>query len=428
MSSIYGDIAVRPQFIYDKYYPNRLELENNAETDGVFIGRYVLIDYQLNNNNNYKIDSDNKLLIDNISNDQTVWQKIWKNNKAVYILAARLNAAPPELQLKPLAPNDNKRKTVLLKDETKENAFNLYWQDPFNLDFSKIPEDIVNEKGFNPSVRNKVDGENYFKIISTKSGKNYYTDTEDTTSEQEIDTKRFEINLPGLGNAVSDIYDLLLSQNRDAVKLKTDNVLNEVDNPLKYLYYIPGEQIFYRAVYNVETKSYSFEKVLSLMGETQINSFFQLFLLFYNRFKAIEEDDYELGFISDNSMTKMLGYFDAEYIPGQPDIPEDVTQEDDFMIGTHTYNTTSGKGNHIITISNASVQALYPVVVKFTVGFTMGETITLARGTESSSYTLYMANGDQAATGAFEADTVGLICFDANSGKAYINSAVATWA
>ena len=33
-------------FVIDRIYPNRKEMESSANEDGIFIGRYVLVDYE----------------------------------------------------------------------------------------------------------------------------------------------------------------------------------------------------------------------------------------------------------------------------------------------------------------------------------------------------------------------------------------------
>ena len=35
-------------FVIDRIYPNRREMESSVNEDGVFIGRYVLVDYEQN--------------------------------------------------------------------------------------------------------------------------------------------------------------------------------------------------------------------------------------------------------------------------------------------------------------------------------------------------------------------------------------------
>ena len=43
----YGNITntSKTTFQFDKIYPNRNEMDKNANSDGIYIGRYVLIEY-----------------------------------------------------------------------------------------------------------------------------------------------------------------------------------------------------------------------------------------------------------------------------------------------------------------------------------------------------------------------------------------------
>jgi hypothetical protein len=47
----YGNITNvnNSTFVFDKIYANRKDMELHAEDDGVFVGRYVLVDYNLDN-------------------------------------------------------------------------------------------------------------------------------------------------------------------------------------------------------------------------------------------------------------------------------------------------------------------------------------------------------------------------------------------
>jgi len=45
-NNLYGGIIYpNTSFIFDKIYPNKTTMEENANTDGVLIGRYVLVAY-----------------------------------------------------------------------------------------------------------------------------------------------------------------------------------------------------------------------------------------------------------------------------------------------------------------------------------------------------------------------------------------------
>ena len=43
----YGNLSnsARTQLHFDRIYPNRKEMEDNISSDGVFVGRYVLVEY-----------------------------------------------------------------------------------------------------------------------------------------------------------------------------------------------------------------------------------------------------------------------------------------------------------------------------------------------------------------------------------------------
>ena len=47
MGSFYGNITntSKTQFQFDKIYPNRYEMERQKSTDGIYAGRYVLVEY-----------------------------------------------------------------------------------------------------------------------------------------------------------------------------------------------------------------------------------------------------------------------------------------------------------------------------------------------------------------------------------------------
>lgn len=147
MASFYGNIKnnSRSSFIFDKIYPSRTAMENalnSTEGDGIFVNRYVLIDYGANiayiegneqdtdDNNNqvyynrYELNpatSNQTRMENNIYStnrlddagayhaeyDQTVWMKIYTNNKEKYIMVARLKAEAPAFELVSCAPIDD---------------------------------------------------------------------------------------------------------------------------------------------------------------------------------------------------------------------------------------------------------------------------------------------------------------------------------
>ena len=51
----YGKVehADKLNFVIDKIYPNRKTMDASVDTDGVFIGRYVLIEYEQSGQSSY---------------------------------------------------------------------------------------------------------------------------------------------------------------------------------------------------------------------------------------------------------------------------------------------------------------------------------------------------------------------------------------
>ena len=120
--SLYGNVKkiASSTFQFDKVYPNRATMEEQCRADGVYAGRYVLVEYGIryqktgtDNNgdpiltereeytSNYQID----LNAFGTPYDSTVWQKIYGGESGEkYIMVAELNALAPKLNLKHIDP------------------------------------------------------------------------------------------------------------------------------------------------------------------------------------------------------------------------------------------------------------------------------------------------------------------------------------
>ena len=98
MAGFYGNInnINRSQFHFDKIYTSRIEMEANRNTDDVYIGRFVLIEYGNGKNFDEIIDKDIEKY--GKSFDSTVWQKVNKDGIDSYVMIAELNNIPPEIQ------------------------------------------------------------------------------------------------------------------------------------------------------------------------------------------------------------------------------------------------------------------------------------------------------------------------------------------
>ena len=164
--SFYGDIkrVQSSPFVFDKYYPNRLTMDNSCASDNVYIGRYVLVKYTVKDEQDTSTSSpyfDKYVLADEVipqgetttstvtkkvfqgyqfnaekdinqysdTFDGTVWQKIYTNTAAgeqleKYILVAELNASVPRIGLDIISP----KKTDGTYNDQKE--LNEEWNEP----------------------------------------------------------------------------------------------------------------------------------------------------------------------------------------------------------------------------------------------------------------------------------------------------------
>ena len=131
--SLYGNIKKVDSsvFQFDKIYSSRVDLEDNEDSDGVYTGRYVLIEYgqrwintQLEPNENteygdtyatingirvkerleYRTNANKDLSRFGAIYDSTVWQKIYFQGRDKYIMVAELNAIAPKLDMQQHKP------------------------------------------------------------------------------------------------------------------------------------------------------------------------------------------------------------------------------------------------------------------------------------------------------------------------------------
>lgn len=135
--SLYGNVKKigSSSFQFDRVYPSRADMEDAKTTDGVYAGRYVLVEYgqrfndvesgdvveytgqpneyvRLENNTNGEITrvrvTEKQSFTTNANKDldrfgavydSTVWQKIFVGNTEKYIMVAELNAMAPKLDI-----------------------------------------------------------------------------------------------------------------------------------------------------------------------------------------------------------------------------------------------------------------------------------------------------------------------------------------
>ena len=172
-------------FIFDKIYPNRLEMENQKTSDNVYIGRYVLVKYTTKYDNgtliefnkyidntpedtedtskainaDYQNNADIDIAEYNDTYDATVWQKIYTGAnqegepQEKYILIAELNAAVPRLELNPIAPKyyveqrnnewmEDWNSASISEEASSEDAYTVNMPDVLKLDVNTSENDF----------------------------------------------------------------------------------------------------------------------------------------------------------------------------------------------------------------------------------------------------------------------------------------------
>lgn len=93
----YGNIlnTTRSQFVFDKRYSNRLEMDANANSDSVYIGRYVLVDYDYSDDQyllfNMTLDNDKILHLNLVDGDSSTYDYEKKNFQGIRKTTIKVN-------------------------------------------------------------------------------------------------------------------------------------------------------------------------------------------------------------------------------------------------------------------------------------------------------------------------------------------------
>lgn len=153
----YGNITntTRTTFTFDRVFPNRTTMDLGAKDDGIYIGRYVLIEYDkipASNPDQYDnefpenenpgselldklhIKEGNTTFISNFNRDidtygasrgydSTVWMKTYIDGEEKYVMIAELNTVVPTLDLEIDAPTQMPQKPFYDKDSN-----NIYYK------------------------------------------------------------------------------------------------------------------------------------------------------------------------------------------------------------------------------------------------------------------------------------------------------------
>lgn len=355
----YGNITntSRTQFQFDKIYPNRYEMTLGCAKDGVYLGRYVLIEYddeyhldtflrvQKKGNNFYynpegetsfttlltrkligkgeivytsdsvltpstglsptncvfyvctselNINSNLSATFEEINElnsygytanyhidlrafhpdgngrgyDSTVWQKVYTDGKEKYVMIAELNTVVPTFDVSPDAPTMN---PVVPHFDTQSTDvyYKLHWQAPWGFRVAAAannnksdeetswtttlynPETGKNETGspikkpaaiyFNKAAFDKQlnqqnikkhdNSANEIKVVPVSSGLKIYNDHKNPGKFVAAnDIQEMTINLPAIGNMMSDAWDIIHGPNRDNDMRQVDENGNNVSS------------------------------------------------------------------------------------------------------------------------------------------------------------------------------------------------------
>ena len=265
--SVYGKVKKvgSSTFQFDRVYSSRAQMEQAMAGDGVYAGRYALIEYgqrytttqEYENqpvtyyvNTNVPVYECRDFLNSKQADltaygaiyDSTVWQKIYTSEGDKYIMVAELNAVVPQLDLikdSPLhyevAADSTQVSKVYVVDESDEdgkivsikpvtNATETYNQAHFD-------EHVDTEASYQLHIPNNVElninNENVnihehgfdiaysFGTDDSQTAVGWVTDGLQTNNDGEItsasdkDSKTFYMNMPAFGNVMNDLYDLL---------------------------------------------------------------------------------------------------------------------------------------------------------------------------------------------------------------------------
>ena len=268
--SLYGNVKKvgSSTFQFDRQYNTRVAMDQAAATDGVYIGRYVLVEYGQRwvdtegKNINYTLIEnqgaarlEGVVQSDSFTNnantdlqkygatyDSTVWQKIYSDGTDKYIMVAELNAVTPRIEFiqeKPYlyrAPQEGEQQTdgiyygtidangylanaVEVKgavEEFKKPSFDLgldtelsyllHLPTAVNLEVSNDTIDI-NSKGFDVAYSyGEKDKPSTIKWIP--QGLNVDAQG-NLTADSEVDTQKLYMNLTAFGDVMNTLYDLL---------------------------------------------------------------------------------------------------------------------------------------------------------------------------------------------------------------------------
>jgi hypothetical protein len=283
--AFYGRVTndSKTSMTFDKVYPNRLTMNVNANSDGIFNNRFVLGEYgpdrpdspmdyvmapdpnvqaylgnkgsailsqyneYFNNlspedyyNANYQID---KLEYEKLGRgyDGTVWRKVISDEgQGYYVMLAELNSVVPTFSLKPIAPSETPFPPTF--DEDSSNVlYNLLIGSQWGLKTSGnieinshalLPLNFDNYAATHSGRDSLSPSSNTVSFVGESSG-NQYWDPETNQWASATDQKVLHMDLPVVGGAVSKIWDILYGD-LETWRSKDGNLTTSSTRPNSY--------------------------------------------------------------------------------------------------------------------------------------------------------------------------------------------------
>ena len=240
--------------------------------------------------------------------DSTVWRKAFKNGKEQYQMIASLSSVTPKFTFVPEAPTLNPIMPHFGINSTNIN-YDLHYQPNWGFKVREVEEDeksdfnvtqtfkeynsetgldetksldykgaiYFNKDGFNPEVISHVDQEDEVSILPTgTSGQKYivHTNNGDINYEERPDTQEITLNLPSIGNTISEIWDIVYGPNQSNPEKLRDMNLSWDDNTSgnRLVTEDPDGNGYQYNPERIQTIAGSINSVHDLMGRIIINS------------------------------------------------------------------------------------------------------------------------------------------------------------
>ena len=158
--------------------------------------------------------------------DSTVWQKIYVDEAEKYVMIAELNSVVPTFDLTIDAPTEEPATPHFDADSTNV-YYRLHVQPNWGFrvkpnasqsDDAEKKAIYFNKAGFEKKVRSYVDDNDIITMTKAQSGKEYNNSHNSGIPFDKApadDIQELSISLPSIGNAISDVWDIVYSEGRN---------------------------------------------------------------------------------------------------------------------------------------------------------------------------------------------------------------------